>query len=65
MKWTPFIREIELDKLMISLIEEKLSNENEKIINNLLQNYLIVFNKNNKEKLNNLELKISELSRKK
>lgn len=50
---------------MISLIEEKLSNENEKIINNLLQNYLIVFNKNNKEKLNNLELKISELSRKK
>ena len=65
MKWTPFIREIELDKLMISLIEEKLSNENEKIINNLLQNYLIVFNTNNKEKLNNLELKISELSRKK
>ena len=58
-----FIREIELDKLMTSLIEEKLSNKNEKIINNLLQNYLIVFNKNNKEKLNNLELKISELSR--
>ena len=49
---SPFIREIELDKLMTFLIEEKLSNENEKIINNLLQNYLIVLNKNNNEEFN-------------
>lgn len=60
---SPFIREIELDRLISSLIGKKLSNQKEKIIGNLLQKYLIVFNKNNKEELNSLELKISELGR--
>lgn len=60
---SPFIREKELDILMLSLIEEKISNKKEKIIDNLLRKYLIVFNTNNRKKLNSLKLKINELGR--
>lgn len=60
---SPLIREIELDKLMINLIEDKIVNEKLKIKKNLLQKYLIVFNKNNKNELEHLKLKLNELNR--
>lgn len=62
---SPFIREIELDRLISSIIEEKISNQKEKLISNLLQKYLIFFKKNNEEELRGLELKIGELNRNK
>lgn len=60
---SPFIRESELDKLMISLIEKKLNKEKNKIKQELLQKYLIVFNKNNNQELNNFEIKLNDLKK--